>query len=120
LSGIKIEPVEESPFHLKGSFPGPQDTPYEGGHFEVVSLFNALLNHFLTIVFVNATGYRHPRVISISARENEVHHQGLSSKYLFCIRRDLSGYPQGCMVSGFDSEIDIDFPPKSPVFARAE
>jgi ubiquitin-conjugating enzyme (huntingtin interacting protein 2) len=22
---------------LKGSFPGPQDTPYEGGHFEVVS-----------------------------------------------------------------------------------
>jgi len=28
--------VEESPFHLKGSFPGPDETPYEGGHFEVV------------------------------------------------------------------------------------
>jgi ubiquitin-conjugating enzyme (huntingtin interacting protein 2) len=36
-SGIRIEPIDESPFHLKGSFPGPQDTPYEGGHFEVVS-----------------------------------------------------------------------------------
>lgn len=28
--------MDESPFHLKGSFPGPQDTPYEGGYFEVV------------------------------------------------------------------------------------
>lgn len=37
-SGIKIELIDESPFHLKGSFPGPQDTPYEGGHFEVVRL----------------------------------------------------------------------------------
>lgn len=36
-SNIKIELIDESPFHLKGSFPGPQDTPYEGGHFEVVS-----------------------------------------------------------------------------------
>jgi len=35
-SQIKIELFDESPFHLKGSFPGPQDTPYEGGHFEVV------------------------------------------------------------------------------------
>ena len=35
-SQIKIELVDDSPFHLKGSFPGPQDTPYEGGHFEVV------------------------------------------------------------------------------------
>ena len=35
-SQIKIDLIEESPFHLKGSFPGPQGTPYEGGHFEVV------------------------------------------------------------------------------------
>lgn len=36
-SNIKIELIDESPFHLKGSFPGPDGTPYEGGHFEVVS-----------------------------------------------------------------------------------
>lgn len=36
-SQIKIDLIDESPFHLKGSFPGPQETPYEGGHFEVVS-----------------------------------------------------------------------------------
>ena len=35
-SQIKIDLIDESPFHLKGSFPGPQETPYEGGHFEVV------------------------------------------------------------------------------------
>ena len=37
-SNIKLDLVGESPFHLKGSFPGPEGTPYEGGHFEVVSL----------------------------------------------------------------------------------
>jgi ubiquitin-conjugating enzyme (huntingtin interacting protein 2) len=36
-SNIRIELIDESPFHLKGSFPGPDGTPYEGGHFEVVS-----------------------------------------------------------------------------------
>ncbi|KAJ7504063.1 hypothetical protein B0H11DRAFT_1983412 [Mycena galericulata] len=35
-SNIRIDLVDSSPFHLKGSFPGPEDTPYEGGHFEVV------------------------------------------------------------------------------------
>ncbi|KAF7357335.1 Ubiquitin-conjugating enzyme E2-24 kDa [Mycena sanguinolenta] len=35
-SGIRIELVDSSPFHLKGSFPGPEDTPYQGGLFEVV------------------------------------------------------------------------------------
>jgi ubiquitin-protein ligase len=37
-SNIKLDLVGESPFHLKGSFPGPEGTPYEGGHFEVVRL----------------------------------------------------------------------------------
>lgn len=37
-SNIRISLIDESPFHLKGSFPGPAETPYEGGHFEVVSL----------------------------------------------------------------------------------
>jgi ubiquitin-protein ligase len=41
-SNIRIDLIDESPFHLKGSFPGPQDTPYEGGHFEVVSLISKL------------------------------------------------------------------------------
>lgn len=35
-SNVKIDLIDESPFHLKGSFPGPEGTPYEGGHFEVV------------------------------------------------------------------------------------
>lgn len=39
-SMIKIDLVDSSPFHLRGSFPGPEDTPYEGGHFEVVSYFD--------------------------------------------------------------------------------
>ena len=35
-SNIRIDLIDSSPFHLKGSFPGPEDTPYQGGHFEVV------------------------------------------------------------------------------------
>lgn len=37
-SNIRIDLVDSSPFHLKGSFPGPEDTPYQGGLFEVVRL----------------------------------------------------------------------------------
>ncbi|KAG6853940.1 hypothetical protein C0991_012264 [Blastosporella zonata] len=37
ISNISIELVDESPFHLVGSFPGPEGTPYEGGKFRVVS-----------------------------------------------------------------------------------
>lgn len=32
---IKISMIDDSPFHLLGSFPGPSDTPYEGGNYEV-------------------------------------------------------------------------------------
>ena len=35
-SNINIELIDNSPFHLRGSFDGPQDTPYDGGHFAVV------------------------------------------------------------------------------------
>lgn len=45
-SNIRIDLIDESPFHLKGSFPGPEDTPYEGGHFEVVS--HAFIQHDAT------------------------------------------------------------------------
>ncbi|WVQ85488.1 hypothetical protein IAT38_007653 [Cryptococcus sp. DSM 104549] len=34
-SNISIEMIDESPFHLVGAFPGPPDTPYEGGYYEV-------------------------------------------------------------------------------------
>jgi ubiquitin-conjugating enzyme (huntingtin interacting protein 2) len=36
-SKINIDLVDESPFHLIGSFDGPEGTPYEGGRYEVVS-----------------------------------------------------------------------------------
>jgi ubiquitin-conjugating enzyme (huntingtin interacting protein 2) len=36
-SSIQIELIDDSPFHLKGTFPGPEETPYEGGRFDVVS-----------------------------------------------------------------------------------
>ena len=41
-SNVKIDLIDESPFHLKGSFPGPEGTPYEGGHFEVVRASTAV------------------------------------------------------------------------------
>lgn len=50
-SGIKIDLIDDSPFHLKGSFPGPQDTPYEGGHFEVVSFVSSFLSHLSSYDF---------------------------------------------------------------------
>ncbi|KAJ3031656.1 UNVERIFIED_CONTAM: Ubiquitin-conjugating enzyme E2 27 [Siphonaria sp. JEL0065] len=34
-SPVKVEMVNDSITHLKGSFKGPSDTPYEGGIFEV-------------------------------------------------------------------------------------
>ncbi|THH31619.1 hypothetical protein EUX98_g2574 [Antrodiella citrinella] len=34
-SNISVELVDNSPFHLIGSFLGPEETPYEGGHFQV-------------------------------------------------------------------------------------
>lgn len=35
-SGVTAEPVDPSDLtHLKGTFPGPPDTPYAGGYFTV-------------------------------------------------------------------------------------
>ncbi|KAL5482341.1 UBC1 [Sanghuangporus weigelae] len=34
-SNIAIELIDDSPFHLKGSFDGPEGTPYEGGRYDV-------------------------------------------------------------------------------------
>ncbi|KAJ7660429.1 ubiquitin-conjugating enzyme/RWD-like protein [Mycena rosella] len=64
-SNIRIDLVDSSPFHLKGSFPGPEDTPYQGGHFEVDIVipdsypFQPVKMKFLTKVY-------HPNVSSAS------------------------------------------------------
>ncbi|KAF5340584.1 hypothetical protein D9611_007327 [Ephemerocybe angulata] len=64
-SNIRIDLVDESPFHLKGSFPGPEGTPYEGGKFEVDIVipesypFQPVKMKFITKVY-------HPNVSSAS------------------------------------------------------
>lgn len=64
-SNITIELVDSSPFHLKGSFPGPEDTPYQGGTFEVDIVipesypFQPVKMKFITKVY-------HPNVSSAS------------------------------------------------------
>jgi ubiquitin-conjugating enzyme (huntingtin interacting protein 2) len=64
-SNIRITLIDESPFHLKGSFPGPAETPYEGGRFEVDIVipdsypFQPVKMKFLTKVY-------HPNVSSAS------------------------------------------------------
>jgi len=64
-SNIRIDLIDDSPFHLKGSFPGPTETPYEGGHFEVDIIipdsypFQPVKMKFITKVY-------HPNVSSAS------------------------------------------------------
>jgi len=62
---ITVDLVDESPFHLVGAFPGPSDTPYEGGHYEVDIVipdsypFQPVKMKFITKVY-------HPNVSSAS------------------------------------------------------
>ncbi|KAI0291810.1 ubiquitin-conjugating enzyme/RWD-like protein [Multifurca ochricompacta] len=64
-SNINIDLIDNSPFHLRGSFDGPQDTPYDGGHFEVDIVipdsypFQPVKMKFITKVY-------HPNVSSAS------------------------------------------------------
>ncbi|GBE85315.1 ubiquitin-conjugating enzyme/RWD-like protein [Sparassis latifolia] len=64
-SQIAIDLVENSPYHLIGSFDGPEGTPYEGGHFEVDIVipdsypFQPVKMKFITRVY-------HPNVSSAS------------------------------------------------------
>jgi hypothetical protein len=118
-SNIRLDLVGESPFHLKGSFPGPEGTPYEGGHFEVVGrplLITLATSDEQSIVMI---GHLHSRFISIPARQNEVHHESLSPERFFCIWRDLSRHPQRRLVSGTHLEVDSDFATESFMFPRA-
>ncbi|CAK5270408.1 unnamed protein product [Mycena citricolor] len=65
VSGIRIDLVDSSPFHLRGAFPGPEGTPYEGGTFEVDIVipesypFQPVKMKFITKVY-------HPNVSSAS------------------------------------------------------
>ncbi|KAF8519708.1 ubiquitin-conjugating enzyme/RWD-like protein [Gautieria morchelliformis] len=64
-SNISITLVDDSPFHLRGSFPGPEGTPYEGGQFAVDIIipdsypFQPVKMKFITKVY-------HPNVSSAS------------------------------------------------------
>jgi len=64
-SNITIELVDNSPFHLIGAFDGPEDTPYQGGHFQVDIVipesypFQPVKMKFITKVY-------HPNVSSAS------------------------------------------------------
>lgn len=64
-SQISIEMVDENPFHLIGAFPGPPETPYEGGYYETDIIipesypFQPVKMKFITKVY-------HPNVSSQS------------------------------------------------------
>jgi len=64
-SNITIDLVDSNPFHLIGSFPGPDGTPYEGGHFQVDIVipeqypFQPVKMKFITKIY-------HPNVSSAS------------------------------------------------------
>ncbi|EIW72887.1 ubiquitin-conjugating enzyme (huntingtin interacting protein 2) [Tremella mesenterica] len=64
-SQISLEMIDENPFHLIGAFPGPPDTPYEGGYYEVDIVvpdaypFQPVKMKFITKVY-------HPNISSAS------------------------------------------------------
>jgi len=64
-SNVKLDLVDNSPYHLIGSFKGPEGTPYEGGHFDVDIVipesypFQPVKMKFITKVY-------HPNVSSAS------------------------------------------------------
>jgi len=60
-----IDLIDNSPFHLKWSFPGPTDTPYEGGIFEVdIIIPESYPYHPADMKFI--TKVYHPNVSSAS------------------------------------------------------
>ncbi|CAE6458737.1 unnamed protein product [Rhizoctonia solani] len=64
-SKISIELIDDNPFHLCGSFPGPEDTPYHGGIYQVDIVipdsypFQPVKMKFITKVY-------HPNISSAS------------------------------------------------------
>jgi hypothetical protein len=92
-SNINIDLIDNSPFHLRGSFEGPQGTPYEGGHFEVVRFTYPPLTLAAPWSPCNAhpttAGHCNPRILSLPTREDEIHYEGLSSEHILRLRRHL-------------------------------
>jgi hypothetical protein len=62
---------------------------------------------FATLM-IPTIGHRHSRFIPISARQNEVHYQSISSECLFCVRRHMSRHPKRCLVSCTHLEVDVN------------
>ncbi|EJC98382.1 uncharacterized protein FOMMEDRAFT_23645 [Fomitiporia mediterranea MF3/22] len=64
-SNIILELIDNSPYHLKGSFDGPEGTPYEGGRYDVDIVvpesypFQPVKMKFITKVY-------HPNISSAS------------------------------------------------------
>jgi len=64
-SNVEIELIDNSPFHLRGTFQGPEGTPYQGGRFDVDIVipeaypFQPVKMKFITKVY-------HPNVSSAS------------------------------------------------------
>ncbi|KAK0548228.1 Ubiquitin-conjugating enzyme E2 1 [Tilletia horrida] len=64
-SSIEISMLDENPFHLIGTFPGPENSPYEGGIFDVDIVvpegypFKPVVMKFITRVY-------HPNISSAS------------------------------------------------------
>ncbi|CAE6493156.1 unnamed protein product [Rhizoctonia solani] len=64
-SKISIDLIDDNPFHLCGSFPGPEDTPYQGGIYQVDIVipdsypFQPVKMKFITKVY-------HPNISSAS------------------------------------------------------
>ena len=90
-SHITIDLVDNSPFHLIGAFDGPEDTPYQGGRFEVVRVLSKVFCSYVLILDLTTrlimfrhirfrhspiplAGHHNPRQLPLSAGEDEVHY----------------------------------------------
>lgn len=70
-SGVSAHPVDNSLLHLKGIFPGPPDTPYAGGTFQVDILIPE--NYpFKSPVMKFDTKIWHPNVSSVTVRQTNL------------------------------------------------
>ena len=129
-SNVQIELIDNSPFHLKGTFKGPEDTPYEGGRFDVVSLVHYYLiaatkKINLVLPWWRSTlpspfyiiGHCDPRSLPIPTRKDEIPHQSLPPERLLRFRRHLSRHPQGRLVPRPYPQIHSDLAPVASVFA---
>jgi len=64
-ANLQIELIDNSPFHLKGTFQGPEGTPYEGGRFDVdIVVPETFAFHPFKVKFI--TRVYHPNISSTS------------------------------------------------------